>query len=693
MSSGKKGKKTKGITVPLTDFLADAPGPAPATRYVPRKTGNWADEVDNDEDYFESSRLKEKVVLPTGPRSTWGPEIDDSKIPKNPPFLAFISNVPYEVDEDEISAFFKDLKIANVRLPRDDRPGGIGKLKGFGYIEFENRQSLIAALSMPDISIKNRRIRIDVADNSSENDRRRGGRDMMRDMGRDREGSEQSMGNWRSGPRDDLGADDRDRGGGFGRDRDGGFDRGSRSGGGRRDFGGFREGFGDRDRDRGGGGSFRDGFGGDRGRDSFGGDRDRGRFGDRDGFDRGGFSDRRGGDRERDFGRDGGFGPRRGFSDFGRDGGVRDGGGREGGVRDARDGDSFRGGDREETSQERGEPRGRPRLNLQPRTKPIEEVAAPPPVPPPSKAPASIFGGAKPVDTSAREREIEERLARERGDAPRTALRKDEKSEDARSKSGSIQGDDESSQVPPRRMDPAPPPNENVWTQRTQHAPSSRSEYPEGNGRVSPHSEPSDQELDRGRRYQDRSNSPRRRSPDHDDRQQGSRRYQERSDLSPRRRSPDHDDRQQGNRKYQDRTESPPRRRSPGDERQQGSRRFQDRPDSSPRRRSQDRDSRPPQRKTYERDDRGRDGRGGRGPPSGPAKGGSGGGDRSGPPPRGGGGDRQRGKEVKSEREPRKDSGGEDATRMPKYHEQEVPNFAGSNKFAYLHSDDEPGSD
>ena len=79
------------------------------------------------------------------------------------------------------------------------------------------------------------------------------------------------------------------------------------------------------------------------------------------------------------------------------------------------------------------EQRSRPKLNLQPRTRPIENplpppeevkekekpVEAPAPAPAPPVPRASIFGAAKPVDTTAREREIEERLARERERAPR----------------------------------------------------------------------------------------------------------------------------------------------------------------------------------------------------------------------------------------------------------------------------------
>lgn len=65
------------------------------------------------------------------------------------------------------------------------------------------------------------------------------------------------------------------------------------------------------------------------------------------------------------------------------------------------------------------EPRTRPKLVLAPRTKPIEAVVPDSePVssakPTPAAVPAaSIFGSAKPVDTSARERQIEERLAKQ----------------------------------------------------------------------------------------------------------------------------------------------------------------------------------------------------------------------------------------------------------------------------------------
>lgn len=57
-------------------------------------------------------------------------------------------------------------------------------------------------------------------------------------------------------------------------------------------------------------------------------------------------------------------------------------------------------------------PTQRPKLNLKPRSTPKEEDATVAPATQSSRA-ASIFGGAKPVDTAAREREVEERLQKE----------------------------------------------------------------------------------------------------------------------------------------------------------------------------------------------------------------------------------------------------------------------------------------
>nr|CAD7197530.1 unnamed protein product [Timema douglasi] len=593
-SSGKKGKKVKGKTVPLQEFIGDSPGVVPVRKY-----NNWSDEVDNED--VEYSR-RDKVILPTAPRAN-RPDVDDDKIPQNPPFLSYLSNLPYEVNEDEIAEFFKDLDVLNVRLPRDDRQSG--KLKGFGYVEFGTRESLISALNIPDKNIKQRHIRIEVADNSQD-DRRRGG---MRgsDRDRDRDGPDRTTTDWRSGPRDELAPDpDRERDRGGFRDKDG-RDRGGAREGLDRDWrsGGREEPPSDRDGDRGG---FRDREGRDRGTAREAPDRDwrsggreeppSDRVGDRGGFrDRESGFGRQGGGR-RDFGgggfrdgdRGGGFrddrggfrdGDREGFSRFGgdrdRDGGF---GSRRGGDYGSRGGGGFssRRGDYDREAEgglnrgrddgplpDKSEVKSRPRLNLQPRTKPVEKVAKIEP----AQTQASIFGGAKPVDTAAKQREIEARLAAKEKelDVSWPSTRESGRTEDSRredrsirpliiqsrssalpgqaherSKSGSEYGDRDEDASEPKKLEPAPLPKGNAWNKPQ----GPRKELPDGNGQVSPAG--SDPEHGRGRhesppptnRYQaSRDESPKRHQPS---RGESPRKYQAPRGESPKRYARDQGD-------------------------------------------------------------------------------------------------------------------------------------------------------
>ena len=49
----------------------------------------------------------------------------------------------------QVMSFFSKLKIKGVRLPRDG-DAETGRLKGFGYADFEDRESLVEALNMND---------------------------------------------------------------------------------------------------------------------------------------------------------------------------------------------------------------------------------------------------------------------------------------------------------------------------------------------------------------------------------------------------------------------------------------------------------------------------------------------------------------------------------------------------------------
>uniref|UniRef100_A0A4W5QRI5 Eukaryotic translation initiation factor 4B n=1 Tax=Hucho hucho TaxID=62062 RepID=A0A4W5QRI5_9TELE len=420
----KKGNK-KGKTLTLTDFLAEDNGsggnpPPPQPSYA--KSTSWADETDDlegdvstswhsGEDSYRAPAI-DRNILPTAPRSAREPNVDRSRLPRSPPYTAFLGNLPYDVSEESIMDFFRGLAISAVRLPRE--PSNPERLKGFGYAEFDDVDSLLRALTLNEENLGNRRIRVDIADQSNDKE----GRDNGQMGGRDRMGRMGDMGgpdktdsdDWRARPTADT---------------DDGPPKREESAFGSRDRYGDRDGP-RRDNDRGFGGDRDRGFGGDRDR-GFGGDRDRGFGGDRDGGRDRGFGGR---DRYDDRGGESGaFGSRRDRDDGGRrafgSGYRRDddgGGGGRYGDRDRYGGDRE---DRYERREERGGeggPTQRPKLVLKPRSTPKEEEqarsggggAAPAaPATAPSSGRASIFGAAKPVDTAAKEREVEEKLQRQ----------------------------------------------------------------------------------------------------------------------------------------------------------------------------------------------------------------------------------------------------------------------------------------
>ncbi|XP_054156073.1 eukaryotic translation initiation factor 4H-like isoform X2 [Oppia nitens] len=281
--------------------------------------------------------------------------------PREPPYTAFIGNLPNKVIQGDIDEMFKNLKIRNVRLIRDK---DTDQFKGYCYVEFEDEDSLRTALEFDGADFSGNILRVNIAENRRKDNR-----------------------GFQGGSR-----------GGFS-DR-GGIQRGDNRGGQSRTFNNNRGFSNDRPPNRYSGGDRRGGNGGG----SFN-DRNNERYGDRNdrydnrGSDRGGSFDR-GGDR-------GGYGRDnrqrgRDFGNFGRGGGAGGGGG---GGRDrdrerrpnANNFEVFKEPDPEELA-------NRPRLKLLPRSidRPINDLAE-------TKARDSIFGGAKPRD----EKEFEERRRKE----------------------------------------------------------------------------------------------------------------------------------------------------------------------------------------------------------------------------------------------------------------------------------------
>lgn len=62
-------------------------------------------------DVYDSRSSKSNVVLPTAPKASR--DFDDiiDKVPQDPPFIAYLTNLPYDVDENEISNFFRNMKV------------------------------------------------------------------------------------------------------------------------------------------------------------------------------------------------------------------------------------------------------------------------------------------------------------------------------------------------------------------------------------------------------------------------------------------------------------------------------------------------------------------------------------------------------------------------------------------------------
>lgn len=55
--------------------------------------------------------LIDRSKLPTAPKAARGPDIDLSRVPAQPPYTAFVGNLPYDSTEELIANFFKNQKV------------------------------------------------------------------------------------------------------------------------------------------------------------------------------------------------------------------------------------------------------------------------------------------------------------------------------------------------------------------------------------------------------------------------------------------------------------------------------------------------------------------------------------------------------------------------------------------------------
>ncbi|XP_017852931.1 eukaryotic translation initiation factor 4H isoform X2 [Drosophila busckii] len=124
-------------------------------------------------------------------RGGFGGERHVKQMPTEPPFIAYVGNLPQGLVQGDVIKIFQDFEVKNVRLVKDRETD---QFKGFCYVEFETLDNLERALEcdgrikLDDLSAP---LRIDIADRRK-NDRPGGGiggggngGGMTRDGGRD----------------------------------------------------------------------------------------------------------------------------------------------------------------------------------------------------------------------------------------------------------------------------------------------------------------------------------------------------------------------------------------------------------------------------------------------------------------------------------------------------------------------------
>ncbi|KAJ7086016.1 hypothetical protein B0H15DRAFT_844986 [Mycena belliarum] len=150
-------KKAKKIS--LNEFLGD------------NALGSWADEMDSlpsapavrtDEELARGNDRygRRDDFLSTRPDRGMGPPREDLPLPTQPPYTAFIGNLAFDLTEQELEEFFGSSKTKSIKIIKDREE----KPKGFGYIEFADLESLKDALAKSGANFSGRTIRVSVAE-------------------------------------------------------------------------------------------------------------------------------------------------------------------------------------------------------------------------------------------------------------------------------------------------------------------------------------------------------------------------------------------------------------------------------------------------------------------------------------------------------------------------------------------------
>ncbi|KAL7912188.1 hypothetical protein GGI35DRAFT_309108 [Trichoderma velutinum] len=167
-------KKKEQQKMSLGDFLADSGFGG----------GSWADEVE--ETYVSGTQaLPSRDSGRPSAMSSWqdrGYSVRESvpaKLPEKPPFTAHLGNLSYDATNESVTDFFDGCEVVSVRIIEDRE---LQRPKGFGYVEFGTLDGLKKALTLDGESFEGRMIKIKIADPPRGGDGREGRGESARDL-------------------------------------------------------------------------------------------------------------------------------------------------------------------------------------------------------------------------------------------------------------------------------------------------------------------------------------------------------------------------------------------------------------------------------------------------------------------------------------------------------------------------------
>ncbi|RDW88514.1 hypothetical protein BP6252_00546 [Coleophoma cylindrospora] len=161
---GVAPKKKEQQKMSLGAFLTD------------EKMGSWADEMEDMPVYSRTSgygggerRTYSSTTGTYGSSSMGGYSVrEELPLPDKPPYTVHLGNLSFDATVGDVQDFFADCECTNVRIIEDKLEM---KPKGFGYAEFGSLDGLKKALTLNQSQFQGRNIRISVADPPKDRDR------------------------------------------------------------------------------------------------------------------------------------------------------------------------------------------------------------------------------------------------------------------------------------------------------------------------------------------------------------------------------------------------------------------------------------------------------------------------------------------------------------------------------------------